>query len=112
MPITCLNTADRCCAAVPSRFRATLVPLIERWFTNIAPLVRRALKKTPRAPPVRIGSLARRAVDQLLYTALYEIIGYDGNEEIKAPYEETVLVMPSKRLFVGKTAVRLAYPIY
>lgn len=67
----------KCCAAVPSRFRATLVPLIERWFTNIAPLVRRALKKTPRAPPVRIGSLARRAVDQLLYTALYEIIGYD-----------------------------------
>ena len=41
-----------------------------------------------------------------------EIIGYDGNEEIKAPYKETVLVMPSKRLFVGKTAVRLAYPIY
>ena len=40
-----------------------------------------------------------------------EIIGYDGEEVIEAPFDQTFLIMPSKRLFVGKTAVRLAYPV-
>lgn len=40
-----------------------------------------------------------------------QIIGYDGEEVIEAPYDETYLIMPSKRLFIGKTAVRLAYPV-
>lgn len=40
-----------------------------------------------------------------------QIIGYDGKEVIEAPYDETYLIMPSKRLFIGKTAVRLAYPV-
>ena len=39
------------------------------------------------------------------------IIGHDDDEPILAPYETTVLIMPTKRLFVGKTAVRLAYPL-
>ena len=40
-----------------------------------------------------------------------EIIGYDGEEVIEAPFDQTFLIMPSIRLFVGKTAVRLAYPV-
>ena len=40
-----------------------------------------------------------------------QIIGYDGEEVIEAPYDQTYLIMPSKRLFIGKTAVRLAYPV-
>ena len=40
-----------------------------------------------------------------------EIIGYDDEEVIEAPFDQTFLIMPSKRLFVGKTAVRLAYPV-
>ena len=39
------------------------------------------------------------------------LIGKDDNEEVYAPYEETILIMPSKRLFPGKTAVRLAYKL-
>ena len=39
------------------------------------------------------------------------LIGKDDQEDIRAPYEETILIMPSKRLFPGKTAVRLAYKL-
>ena len=39
------------------------------------------------------------------------LIGKDDNEEVYAPFEETILIMPSKRLFPGKTAVRLAYKL-
>ena len=39
------------------------------------------------------------------------VIGTDGDEIIHAPFEETILIMPTKRLFPGKTAVRLAYKI-
>jgi succinylglutamate desuccinylase len=39
------------------------------------------------------------------------LIGNDGDEPILAPYEPTVLIMPTKRLFPGLTAVRLAYPL-
>ena len=39
------------------------------------------------------------------------LIGKDNQEDIYAPFEETILIMPSKRLFPGKTAVRLAYKV-
>lgn len=39
------------------------------------------------------------------------LIGYDGTREIQAPHDDTVLIMPSRRLWPGKTAVRLAKPI-
>jgi len=39
------------------------------------------------------------------------LIGHDGGEPVYAPHEPTVLIMPSRRLWVGKTAVRLAYPV-
>ena len=39
------------------------------------------------------------------------LIGKDDQEDIRAPYKETILIMPSKRLFPGKTAVRLAYKL-
>ncbi len=39
------------------------------------------------------------------------IIATDDKEIIYAPFEETVLIMPTKRFIPGKTAVRLAYKI-
>lgn len=39
------------------------------------------------------------------------LIGHDGEEAVLAPHEPTVLIMPSRRLWPGKTAVRLAYPV-
>ncbi len=36
------------------------------------------------------------------------LIGHDGDKAILAPFEDTVLIMPSRRLWPGKTAVRLA----
>ena len=34
------------------------------------------------------------------------VVGWDGEEEIRTPYDNCVLVMPSRRLFPGQTAVR------
>lgn len=34
------------------------------------------------------------------------VIGYDGKEPVKTPYDNCVLIMPSKRLLRGQTAVR------
>ena len=39
------------------------------------------------------------------------LIGWDGDREIRAPHDTTVLIMPSRRLWPGKTAVRLAQPV-
>ena len=39
------------------------------------------------------------------------LIGHDGEREIRAPHPTTVLIMPSERLWPGKTAVRLAQPV-
>ena len=36
------------------------------------------------------------------------IIARDGNKIITAPFDETFLIMPTKRFIKGKTAVRLA----
>jgi predicted deacylase len=36
------------------------------------------------------------------------LIGRDGAREIRAPYDGCVLIMPTKRLWPGQTAVRLA----
>jgi len=38
------------------------------------------------------------------------LIGHDGDREIVTPEDNTMLVMPSKRLWPGQTAVRLAVP--
>lgn len=39
------------------------------------------------------------------------LIGHDGGEAVLAPHEPTVLIMPTRRLWPGKTAVRLAFPV-
>lgn len=39
------------------------------------------------------------------------LIGHDGQAEVRAPHPVTVLIMPSRRLWKGKTAVRLAEPV-
>ena len=35
------------------------------------------------------------------------LIGWDGEDEVRTPYDDCVLIMPSKRLYRGQTAVRL-----
>jgi len=35
------------------------------------------------------------------------VLGHDGGREIRTPYDECVLIMPSRRLAKGQTAVRL-----
>jgi hypothetical protein len=35
------------------------------------------------------------------------LIGWDGEREVRTPYDSCVLVMPSKRLYRGQTAVRM-----
>ncbi|MEE9559301.1 MAG: M14 family metallopeptidase [Acidiferrobacterales bacterium] len=41
-----------------------------------------------------------------LITAAGTVIGYDGDEAIKTPYDNCVLIMPSRRLRKGESAVR------
>ena len=38
------------------------------------------------------------------------LVGYDGDRSIRTPANNTMLVMPSKRLWRGQTAVRFAIP--
>jgi hypothetical protein len=35
------------------------------------------------------------------------VLGHDGSEPVKTPYDHCVLIMPSRRLQPGQTAVRL-----
>lgn len=35
------------------------------------------------------------------------LIAHDGDREIRTPYDDCILIMPSKRLYPGQTAVRL-----
>ena len=35
------------------------------------------------------------------------LIGHDGDREVRTPYDHCVLIMPSRRLVRGQTAVRL-----
>jgi hypothetical protein len=35
------------------------------------------------------------------------LIGHDGDEPVRTPYDDCVLIMPSQRLIKGQTAVRL-----
>jgi len=35
------------------------------------------------------------------------LIGWDGGEEVRAPFEGCVLIMPTRRTWIGQTAVRL-----
>ena len=37
------------------------------------------------------------------------LLGHDGDREVRTPYPDCMLVMPSKRLWKGQTAVRLAH---
>ncbi len=39
------------------------------------------------------------------------LLGHDGGREVRTPYPDCMLVMPSKRLWKGQTAVRLAHRI-
>ena len=38
------------------------------------------------------------------------LIGHDGDRPVVTPKDNTMLVMPSKRLWPGQTAVRFAVP--
>lgn len=35
------------------------------------------------------------------------MIAHDGDEPVTTPYDDCILIMPSRRLAVGQTAVRL-----
>ena len=81
------------------------------------------LKKMPAAPAqafYEVGEIVTVASDAFIFDQPWEgfehlakdtLIGRDGSRLITAPFDTTVLIMPSKRLHPGKTAVRLAHPI-
>jgi alkanesulfonate monooxygenase SsuD/methylene tetrahydromethanopterin reductase-like flavin-dependent oxidoreductase (luciferase family) len=81
------------------------------------------LKTMPAAPAqafYEVGEIVTVESDAFIFDQPWEgfehlakdtLIGRDGSRLITAPFDTTVLIMPSKRLHPGKTAVRLAHPI-
>lgn len=78
----------------------------------------RFLPNTPRVPqkviqvtePVTIKTDAFRFAEPYrgleVIAKAGTVIGWDGDAEVRTPYDKCVLVMPSRRLFPGQTAVR------
>ena len=62
---------------VPERFRITLASLVERWFSNVAPGLRKSLVMMAHGVKYRGGYVVRRGMDTLVYVALCELIGHD-----------------------------------
>ena len=68
----------------------------------------------------RVGEIITIKTDKFKFSSDWQgfevlkkgtVIGKDDQEFVYAPYDETILIMPTKRLFKGKTAVRLAYKV-
>jgi succinylglutamate desuccinylase len=66
----------------------------------------------------RVGEIVTIKTDNFTFSSDWQgfevlkkgtVIGQDDEKFIYAPYDETILIMPTKRLFRGKTAVRLAH---
>ena len=89
-------------------------PKCEVIYPSIEPL-----KKFPKKYNIIsfVGKLNRSKGFHIFGKAIIKIlakgtlIGHDGPRAIVAPFEPTVLIMPTRRLYPGKTAVRLAQPI-
>ncbi|MEM6763042.1 MAG: succinylglutamate desuccinylase/aspartoacylase family protein [Pseudomonadota bacterium] len=72
------------------------------------------------APPQRVLRITERVTitsDAFAFTGQFTgmdviadagtVIAHDGDEPVRTPYDDCVLIMPSKRLWPGQTAVRL-----
>ncbi|MBO6783688.1 MAG: succinylglutamate desuccinylase/aspartoacylase family protein [Alphaproteobacteria bacterium] len=58
-------------------------------------------------PETRQASFARRFDGLDIVADAGTVIAWDGDREIRTPYDDCVLVMPARRLLPGQTAVRL-----
>lgn len=71
----------------------------------------------PRQRVVEITWPITISADRFVFAAEYKgmevvpragtLLGYDGENEVRTPYDNCVLIMPSRRLWKGQTAVRL-----
>ncbi len=81
-----------------------------------------ALRHLPAAPPpqqrfIEVTDAVTVKADRFEFTQLYlglevvpaagTVIGLDGDRPVTTPYDNCVLIMPSRRLTRGQTAVRL-----
>jgi predicted deacylase len=72
---------------------------------------------TPRQRVIEVTEAVTITGDRFEFTGPYvglevvekkgSLIGHDGDKEVHTPYENCVLIMPSRRLVRGQTAVRL-----
>ena len=96
----------------------TLRFLIATGAVDAAEIARhRALGGPPKQRVIRVTEAVTVATPDFAFTENYvglEVIGAagtliarDGTREVRTPYDECVLIMPSKRLVPGLTAVRL-----
>ncbi len=96
----------------------TLRFLIATGATDEAEIARhRALRPPPRQRVIRVTeavtvetpdfAFAQDYIGLEVIPAAGTVIARDGTREVRTPYDECVLIMPSKRLVPGLTAVRL-----
>jgi predicted deacylase len=104
--------------------RAAEVAIETTWrflaVAGVLPDARAAAILAASAPPQRliaVTDVVTIASDDFRFTADYRglevipkaqtLIGRDGGRELRTPYDDCVLIMPSRRLGRGQTAVRL-----
>jgi predicted deacylase len=100
--------------AVMFRFLAAL-GLIER--DEAAPVAGPHFADRPRQRVIEVTEAVTIAGDRFEFAGDYRglevltpkgtLIGRDGGREVRTPYDDCVLIMPSRRLVRGQTAVRL-----
>jgi hypothetical protein len=75
------------------------------------------VEKSPRQRVITVTEAVTIATDRFTFAGPYTglemlgkkgtLIGYDGDKQVLTPYDDCVLIMPSRRLTRGTTAVRL-----
>ncbi len=75
------------------------------------------VEKSPRQRVITVTEAVTIETDRFTFAGPYTglemlgkkgtLIGYDGDKQVLTPYDDCVLIMPSRRLTRGTTAVRL-----
>jgi hypothetical protein len=84
---------------------------------DVAPLGGPDFAATPKRRVIEVTQAVTITGDRFEFTSPFmgleviekkgSLIGHDGPQEVRTPYDNCVLIMPSRRLVRGQTAVRL-----
>ncbi len=91
--------------------------MLDPAFAAKHPVTQYYAKGGPRQRVITVTAAITIATDNFTFAGPYTglemlgkkgtLIGYDGDKPVLTPYDDCVLIMPSRRLVRGSTAVRL-----